>query len=96
MSLASDARAEEVALDARVTFTASGPLGLRVRTRGKELRCFEDGKSLVFSVPLPGITTGIALRDAAIPHHMGFGLKSQAAVKVVFSVFAKALPGLLY
>lgn len=172
LSLASDARAEEEALDARVTFTASGPLGLRVRGRGKELHCFEDGKCLVFSVPLPGITTGIALRDAAmhdllgtrrfstvelrvpgatvaipkgkggvegtamgtltlrgktapievcyeikrhgdtwavtgamrvpadtwgisLPHHMGFGLKSQVAVKVVFSVFAKSLPSLL-
>ena len=166
LSLASDVRAQEEALDARVTFTASGPLGLRVCGRGKELRCLEDGKNLVFSVPLPGITTGIALRDGAmhdllgtrkfprvelcvprptvsvpkskggtngttqgtltlrgksapievlfeiqhhgdtlavtgsmrvpvdtwgisLPHHMGFGLKSLVAVKVVFSVSAK-------
>jgi polyisoprenoid-binding protein YceI len=71
LSLASDARAEEGALDARVTFTASGPLGLRVRGRGKELRWFEDGKSLVFAVPLPGITTGIALRDGAMHDLLG-------------------------
>jgi hypothetical protein len=167
LSLASDARAEEEALDARVTFTASGPLGLRVRGRGKELRWFGDGKSLVFSVPLPRITTGIAMRDGAmhdllgtrrfptvelrvpraevsipngkggaegtakgtltlrgksapvevgyefkrhgdtlavtgtmrlsvdawgvsLPHHMGFGLKSHVAVKVVFSAFARS------
>jgi hypothetical protein len=167
LSLASDARAEEEALDARVTFTASGPLGLRVRGRGNELRCLDDGKSLVFSVPLRGITTGISMRDGAmhdllgtrrfptvglrvprvaitlpkgkggaegttkgtltlqgksapievcyelkrhgetlavtgtmrvpaetwgisLPHHMGFGLKSQVAVKVVFSVLAKS------
>lgn len=168
LSLASDDRAEEETLDARVTFTASGPLGLRVRGRGNELRCFADGKrSLVFSVPLGGIRTGITMRDGAmhdllgtrrfptvelrvpraavsipkgkvgaegmakgmltlrgksalievcyelkrhgdtlavtgsmrvpvdtwgisLPHHMGFGLKSQVAVKVVFSVFAKS------
>jgi hypothetical protein len=165
LSMASGARAEEEALEARVTFTVSGPLGLRVRGRGKELRCFEDGKSLVFSVPLRDITTGISMRDGAmhdllgtrrfptvelrvpraavtipkgkggaqgtangmltlrgksapidvcyelkrhgdtlavtgsmrvpvdtwgisLPHHMGFGLKSQVAVKVVFSVCA--------
>ena len=170
LSLASDVRAEEEALEARVTFTASGPLGLRVRGRGKELRCFVDGKSLLFSVPLRGITTGISMRDGAmhdllgtrrfstvelrvpraavsiakgkvgaegaakgtlalrgkcapidvsydlkrhgdtltvtgtmrvpvdtwgisLPHHMGFGLKSQVAVKVVFSVFAKSFLG---
>jgi polyisoprenoid-binding protein YceI len=170
LSLASDARADEKALEARVTFTASGPLGLRVRGRGKELVCLEDGKSLVFSVPLRGITTGISMRDGAmhdllgtrrfptvelrvpraavtlpkgkggaegtvkgtltlrgksapidvcyelehhrdtlavtgtmrvsvdtwgisLPHHMGFGLKSQVAVKVVFNVFAKSFLG---
>ena len=173
LSPASEVHAEEEAFDARVSFSASGPLGLRVRGRGKELRCFADGKSLVFSVLLPGITTGIALRDAAmhdllstrrfstvelrvpratvsipkgkggvegtamgtltlrgktalievcyeikhhgdtlvvtgamrvpvdtwgisLPHHMGFGLKSQVAVKVVFNVLAKSLPSLLY
>lgn len=167
LSLASDARAVEEALDARITFTASGPLGLRVRGRGKELHWFEDGKSLVFAVPLPRITTGISLRDGAmhdllgtrrfptvelrvpraevsipsgkggaegtvkgtltlrgrsapievdyelmrqgdilavtgsmrvpvdawgisLPQHMGFGLKSQVAVKAVFGVFAKS------
>ena len=26
----------------------------------------------------------------SLPHHMGFGLKSQVAVKVVFAVFAKS------
>ena len=165
-TLASAAPVAEEALDARVTFSASGPLGLRVRGRGKELHWFEDGKSLVFSVPLRGIKTGISMRDFAmhdllgtlrfptvelrvpragihagkgkvsamgtakgtltlrgktapvevaydikrngdtlavtgslrvpvdtwgisLPHHMGFGLKSQVAVKVVFSVPAE-------
>ena len=165
-NLASDAPTAEEALDARVTFTASGPLGLRVRGRGKELYWFEDGNSLVFSVPLCGLKTGISMRDFAmhdllgtlrfptvelrvpragvsaakgkgsamgtakgtltlrgknapvevgyaierngdtlavtgslrvpvdtwgisLPHHMGFGLKSEVAVKVVFSVPAE-------
>jgi hypothetical protein len=168
-SLASHTLAEEEVLDARVTFTASGPFGLRVRGRGKELRCFEAGKSLVFSVQLRGIKTGISMRDIAmhdllgtlqfptvelrvpraavsvphgkggvegttqgtltlrgksapvevgyeierkgdtlavtgrlrlsvdtwgisLPQHMGFGLKSQVAVKVVFSVPAESFP----
>ncbi len=154
--------------DARVTFTASGPFGLRVRGRGKEVRCCSDGKAFVFSVPLGGIKTGISLRDKAmhellgtrrfptvelrvarpdvtipasarsaegevegtlrlrgksapidvayqikrsgekldvtgsiripietwgisLPRHMGFGLKSQVAVKVVFSVSAQGI-----
>lgn len=170
LSLASDSGADEEAIEARVTFTASGPLGLRVRGRGKELRCSEDGKSLFFSVPLRGITTGISMRDGAmhdllgtrrfptvelrvpraavsipkgkggaegtakgiltlrgksapievyyeiehhhdtlavtgtmrvpvntwgisLPHHMGFGLKSQVAVKVAFNVSAKSFLG---
>jgi hypothetical protein len=168
-SLASDNLADEEVLDARVTFTASGPLGLRVRGRGKELRHFEDGKSLVFSAQLRGIRTGISMRDIAmhdllgtlqfptvelrvpraavsvphgkdgiegttkgtltlrgkdapvevgyeierngdalavtgrlrlsvdtwgisLPQHMGFGLKSQVSVKVVFSVSAESFP----
>jgi hypothetical protein len=37
---------------------------------------------------VPVDTWGISL-----PHHMGFGLKSQVAVKVVFSVFAKSFLG---
>lgn len=156
------------ALEARVTFTASGPFGLRVRGRGSELRCFADAKHLVFSVGLTGIKTGISMRDGAmhdllgtrrfptvelrvpragvdipagkgsaegevdgsltlrgktapmgvayaikrngdklgvtgsmripvdtwgisLPRHMGFGLKSQVAVKVVFNVSAEDL-----
>ena len=163
-----DTRAESPSSrDARITFTASGPLGLRVRGRGAELSVFEDAKSMVFSVPLRGIKTGISMRDGImhdllgtrrfptielrvpracidipegkasvegtakgtlvlrgkaapidasyeikrhsdtlnvigamrvpidawgiqLPRHMGFGLKSQVAVKVVFAVPAVA------
>lgn len=59
-----DDRADEVrVVDARVTFTASAPFGLRVRGRGSELICFADRQSLIFTVPLRGLTTGISTCD---------------------------------
>ncbi len=53
-------------LEPRVTFTASGPLGLRVQGRCRELACCEQDGALVFSVPLHNLKTGISMRDHAM------------------------------
>jgi hypothetical protein len=58
------ARSEPVhQLQARITFTASGPFGLQVRGRGSDMWCFVDRDVVVFAVALSGLTTGISMRD---------------------------------
>jgi hypothetical protein len=41
--------------------------------------------------PIVDVVVRVALSICSLPLHMGFGLKSQVAVKVVFSVFARSL-----
>jgi len=53
-------------LEPRVTFTASGPIGLRVQGRCRELACCEQDGALIFSVPLDTLKTGISMRDHAL------------------------------
>lgn len=49
--------------DAQVDFFATGPGGLSIDGKTKDLAIADDGKKVVFTVPLKNLTTGIALRD---------------------------------
>ncbi len=46
-----------------VKFKATGPAGLNIEGKTSTLNVKEDGDSVVFSVPLKDVKTGIALRD---------------------------------
>jgi polyisoprenoid-binding protein YceI len=52
--------------DARVSFLAVGPAGMKIEGTTSELTLVEKDGNLVVEVPLANLTTGIALRD----HHM--------------------------
>jgi polyisoprenoid-binding protein YceI len=52
--------------DARVTFDASGPAGMKIEGTTTDLQVTEDGGNVVISVPLAHLSPGIGLRD----HHM--------------------------
>ena len=49
--------------DARVVFKAAGPAGLSFEGKGRDIKLKEEGGSVVVSVKLDGIATGIELRD---------------------------------
>jgi polyisoprenoid-binding protein YceI len=51
------------ASQAKVSFSCSGPGGLRIEGTGSELQTADNGKALVLSVPLAKVTTGIGVRD---------------------------------
>jgi polyisoprenoid-binding protein YceI len=46
-----------------VTILARGPAGLRIEGKGSEVSVEEDASTLLFSVPLAPLETGISLRD---------------------------------
>jgi polyisoprenoid-binding protein YceI len=52
--------------DARVSFEAAGPAGMKIDGTTADLTMSDDGKSVVVTVPLANLSTGIGLRD----HHM--------------------------
>ena len=49
--------------DARVTFSAAGPAGLKIEGTTSELRVIEEAGNVMVDVPLANLATGIALRD---------------------------------
>ncbi len=49
--------------DANVSFTATGPAGMKIEGKTSELNVNDDGSNVTVSVPLRNLTTGIALRD---------------------------------
>ena len=49
--------------DAQVDLFATGPRGLSIDGKTNDLAIADDGKKIVFTVPLKNLTTGIALRD---------------------------------
>lgn len=49
---------------AKVTFSCSGPGGMRIEGTGSELRTQDKGDALVLTVPVAGVTTGIGVRDS--------------------------------
>jgi polyisoprenoid-binding protein YceI len=49
--------------EARVTFEASGPAGMKIEGTTGELRVSGSDATVVLAVPLANLTTGIALRD---------------------------------
>ncbi len=49
---------------ATVSFTCSGPGGLRIEGTGSELSAEERGGAVVLTVPLAKVTTGMSLRDS--------------------------------
>jgi polyisoprenoid-binding protein YceI len=51
------------ASQAKVSFTCSGPGGLRIEGTGSELQAQDKGGALVVTVPLAKVTTGMSLRD---------------------------------
>lgn len=80
-----------LATSVRITFTASGPLGLRVQGRGRELGFLDDAGTLVLSVPLRSITTGIGMRDSAM--HELLGTRRHPFVELRVPLGAISLPG---
>lgn len=55
----------ELAVDgkAKVGFKAHGPGGLKINGKGSKITVSETGESIVFSVNMDEVTTGIKLRD---------------------------------
>jgi polyisoprenoid-binding protein YceI len=51
------------ASQAKVSFTCSGPGGLRIEGTGSELQAQDKGGTLLVTVPLANVTTGMSLRD---------------------------------
>lgn len=49
--------------DARVSFQASGPAGLKIEGTTPDLKVSEDSGTIAIDVPLANLNTGIALRD---------------------------------
>ena len=49
---------------ARVTFSCTGPGGLRIEGTGDELSTADKGEALVVTVPLAKMSTGIGVRDS--------------------------------
>ncbi len=49
--------------DAKVVFKAAGPAGLSFEGKGQDVRLKEEGNSVLVSVRLDGLATGIELRD---------------------------------
>jgi len=47
----------------RVTFTATGPAGMKVVGKGTELTFASQGAWVVFKVPLRSVSTGMGMRD---------------------------------
>jgi polyisoprenoid-binding protein YceI len=52
--------------DAKVVFDAAGPAGMKIEGSTSDLTVSDDGATIVVTVPLANLTTGISLRD----HHM--------------------------
>jgi polyisoprenoid-binding protein YceI len=52
------------ASQAKVSFTCSGPGGLRIEGTGSELLAEDRGGALVVTVPLANVSTGMSLRDS--------------------------------
>jgi len=59
---------------AKVSFSCSGPGGLRIEGTGNELSAADKGDALTITVPLAKISTGIGIRDT---HMHGKYLESQ-------------------
>lgn len=51
------------ASDARVSFQASAPAGMKIEGTTTELAVSDDGGNVVITVPLANLATGIGLRD---------------------------------
>ena len=51
------------ASQAKVSFSCSGPGGLRIEGTGSELQTADKGGALVLTVPLSKVSTGIGVRD---------------------------------
>jgi polyisoprenoid-binding protein YceI len=51
------------ATDTHVSFEASGPAGMKIDGTTTDLSVTDDGTSIVVTVPLANLTTGIGLRD---------------------------------
>ncbi len=51
------------ARESEVVFHATGPAGLKIDGKTKDLKVTEDGGKITFVVPLAGVDTGISLRN---------------------------------
>jgi polyisoprenoid-binding protein YceI len=56
--------------DARVTFRAIGPAGLKIDGQTSAISATEDAVNLVLTVPVATFTTGIALRDRHLREYL--------------------------
>ncbi len=54
-----------------VTFTATGPGGLKINGHGNQLTAAEDGGKLVLKASLKNLKTGIGLRDKHTGRYLG-------------------------
>lgn len=87
---------------ANVTFTAAGPGGMKIVGTTTDLDVGDDGQSVIISVPLANLSTGISLRDKhmkekylQVPSFPTATLKvARAAVQVAAGATAeKDVPG---
>ena len=62
LSVAADAKLTRDG-DAKVTFTSTGPGGLKFDGTTSDLKVADDGKNVTITVPLGNLVTGIDLRD---------------------------------
>jgi polyisoprenoid-binding protein YceI len=51
------------ARESEVVFHATGPAGLKIEGKTKDLKVNEEGGKILFVVPLAGVDTGISLRN---------------------------------
>jgi len=63
LAVAASASAALSTSDAKIVFKAAGPAGLSFEGKSQDIKLKEDGNSVVVSVKLDGLVTGIELRD---------------------------------
>jgi polyisoprenoid-binding protein YceI len=56
--------------DAHVTFQVAGPAGLKIEGTTGDLQVTEDSGTVVITIPLANLTTGIALRDRHMKEYL--------------------------
>ncbi len=71
------------ATDTHVSFEASGPAGMKIDGTTTDLSVTDDGNSIIVTVPLANLTTGIGLRDRHMKEKYLEGPKYPVAVLTI-------------
>jgi polyisoprenoid-binding protein YceI len=75
--------------DAKASFKATGPAGLKIVGEASALNVKDDGKTISLTVPLKDIDTGMSLRNG----HMREDLEANKFPDIVLTVPADSLKG---